>query len=258
MRKSGLTISHKDQPDWYEDLSRPPFRTFGNDQANLVLTKVREQDRFGRKSSLQKRWRMVTFGILIAIIGGVAWVASDNLRSEGRAPSANVTTDGKWQTYSAMDASFEIPAGWEVVRTNETRLDFISDRGGLGSMTVLPYGLVFSRSFEGYYPPNSKLVDEEPEQTSATKGSPTDSPVLIGPPAKHMRFQLYTTEGEPWIIEDHYYFMQAVVTYDFAFRSDWIDQSTLQRIAQSFLFTGKLPDKPCGRTAICDTPTETP
>ncbi len=137
--------------------------------------------------------------------------------------------------------------GIVAVLYERTISGWISNRiGSVGSMTVIQYGLVYSRLFDSY-PPNSKLIDID-------SGQILNEQINISPD-KHMRFQLYTTEGEPGIIEDHYYFMQALVTYDFAFRSDRVDERTADQITGSFVYYGK-PSNPCGEAAICDITTE--
>ncbi|TFE30666.1 hypothetical protein [Cohnella luojiensis] len=239
-----------DRPVWYGELSHPPFRTFRDEELNAVMERVRSGK--SARNALRIKWGIAAlcFVVLLAGVAVLDRTSSLHLFTKSSSPA---TQSGKWSTYAEMESTFSFPSDWEVVRTSNDRLEFISDRGSVGSLTVIQYGLAYSRTFESHYPPNSKIIETVPDQAKSEQERKDHNIGLIGPQATHMRFQLYTTEGEPGFIEDHYYFMQALVTYDFAFRSDWVDQQTADVIAESFVYTGKLPSNPCeSKNVTCD------
>ncbi|MFC5468351.1 hypothetical protein ACFPPD_06440 [Cohnella suwonensis] len=247
-------VNNAGKPDWYSGLKKPPFRTFGDKEMDAIANAVHTPRRSGRGRWKRTGSAIACIALSLAVLLAIAdrWLLSD---------SSRLANEGsRWNMVQAMDAEFEIPSDWELVKTKNNHRDIRVGGETIGSFSAIPYGLISSQTFEAYYPKNAKLLFTDATMMApvSNDGSDKQPPrVLPGTQTIRILFQLYDDDGKPSFIEDHYYMMKATFTYDLSFRTENVDHATIDRVLKSFAYVGNQTVKPCDSTGmICDYPTQ--
>jgi hypothetical protein len=219
MTKLGAEME-RERPKWYEELSRPPFRTFQEKGIAAIMANTRRNARPDRSLWIK---RVITISCLfLALAASIVWLYPLLGPSEPRSAASPMSLSGTWQTYQGKEYSFLLPTEWETAPGEDGRLAFIHQGRTIGNMAIHQYGLIYSRSMDYIYPANAKVVSQ------SVAGENSQLPIYY-----YFQFEIAENNGRTRL-EDHYYVMQASITYDFYFPSKTVDKSVSEKIVQSF------------------------
>ncbi|WP_239615171.1 hypothetical protein [Cohnella mopanensis] len=220
MTKLGAAIE-RERPDWYGELSRPPFRTFKEGGIDAMILATARRNDYRKQESWIKR--KMTIASLILVLAASILLLYPLLQLIVPHPAGSPSQlSESWQTYQGEDYSFLLPNEWESFPGKDGSLVFTHHGQKTGNMAIQQYGFVYSSLMDRIYPDNATIVSK------SIIGNNAQLPAYY-----YFRFEITEANGGTRL-EDHYYIMQASITYDFYFPSLSVDKNISEKIVKSF------------------------